>query len=297
MNKMDVKDYRKRYEAELAADAAAADQAVGLAAAANADPTARKRLEIQRAPFSGSTLAESVPALLATLRNQEEPVSVRDAALQALGGAAFLGEHFAPYRVEFLDTMRQLAQSDTTAPELREKVLAVLAAEKDPDIQEILRRGLRDPQSAQVSAAKALQLLSLDDHANIAGLAQEVFQKATDLATKEAALRVLATNANSQDLLANLLGDKTQPRSLRALSATGLHSLNPQRFADIARSIVTDDSDYEDIRATSLGALASAPEHQALRSDPGFLDQVRQLGAQAPLKNLRAAANRLMSKQ
>src|SRR5437868_2490843 len=118
MNKMDVKDYRKRYEAELAAGATAADQAIGsaggLAAVANADP-ATKRREIQRAPFSGSTLGESVPALLATLRNQQEPVSVRDAALQALGAAAFLGEHFAPYRVEFLDTVRQLAQSDTAS--------------------------------------------------------------------------------------------------------------------------------------------------------------------------------------
>lgn len=303
---MDVKEYRKRYEAELAAAATAPEQAIGAAgvraaggpaaAAAAVADTATTRHMAQRSLLSGSTLGESIPALLATLRNQQEPVAVRDAALQALGAAAFLGEDFAPYRAEFLDTMRQLADTEA-APELREKALAVLAAEKDPDVQEMLRRGLRDPQSALVSAAKALQLLSLDDHANIAGLAQDVFQKATDLATKEAALRVLATNANSQDLLANLLGDKTQPRSLRALSATGLHSLNPQRFAAIARSIVVDDSDYEDIRATSLGALASAPEHQALRSDPGFLDQVRQLGAQAPLKNLRAAANRLMTKQ
>jgi hypothetical protein len=299
MNKMDVREYRRRYEAELAAAAAAPEQPVGSAAlsaaAATADAAATRHMA-QRALLSGgegSTLGESVPALLATLRNPREPVAIRDAALQALGAAAFLGERFAPYRVEFLDTLRQLE----TPPELREKALAVLAAEKDPDVQDMLRRGLRDPRSAQVSAAKALQLLSLDDHADIAGLAQEAFQTATDLATKEAALRVLATNANAQDLLANLLGDKSQPRSLRALSATGLHSLNPQRFADIARKIVMDDSDYEDIRATSLGALASAPEHHAVRSHPDFLEQVRQLGAQPQLKNLRAAANRLITNQ
>jgi hypothetical protein len=301
---MDVKEYRRRYEAELAASEAASN-ADGLAeselaatatATANAEPAIRKRVaDIQRAPLSRDTLSTDVPALLAMVRNPQEPVAVREAALQALGAATFLGSHFAPYWVEFLNTMRQLTQLDTPA-ELREKALGVLASEKDHDIQELLRSGLRNPQAAVVPAARALQLLSFDDHANIAGLAQEIFHQTGDLATKEAALRVLAADANSQDLLADLLQDKSQPRSLRALSATGLHSLNPQRFSSIARNIVMDDSDFEDIRATALGALANGPEHQALRSDSQFLEQVRQLGAQAPLPNLRAAAIRLMTR-
>jgi len=287
---MDVKEYRRRYEAELAA--ASPEHPASFAGS----PEAATRHAAQLGLVSGSPPGESIPALLATVRNPKETVLARDAALQALGAATFLGEDFAPYRVEFLDTMRQLAKPDT-ASQLREKAVAVLAAEKDPDIQGMLQRGLRDPQSALVSAGKALQLLTLDYHADVAGLAEEVFHKTDDVATKEAALRVLATNANSQDLLAKVLGDKSQPRALRALSATGLHSVNPQRFAGIARNIFMDGSDYEDIRATTLGALASAPEYQALRSDSTFLDQVRQLGAQTSLKNLRAAANRLMSNQ
>jgi hypothetical protein len=294
---MDVKEYRRQYEAELAAAAGPPLQPLGSAAVRVGAGTVAALTATQMAQhtLSGATLNSSVPALLETVRNQALPVEARDAALQALGAAAFLGEHFAPYQAEFLETMRHLADADT-APAMRERAIAILAGEKDPNVQEMLRRGLRDPQAALVPPAEALQLLSLDDHASIAPLAREVFDNSSDLATKEAALRVLAADPSSQDLLATVLADKTQPRSLRALSATGLHSLNPQRFGRIARDIVTDSSDFEDIRATSLGALAGAPEHQALRDDPGFRDQVKQLSTQAPLANLRAAADRLLSK-
>jgi hypothetical protein len=301
MQTMDVKEYRRQYEAELAAAAEAPAQPIGMAvvragAGAGSVLSLSATQMAQRTLLSGQTLGDSVPALLATLRNQALPVETRDAALQALGAAAFLGEHFAPFRAEFLATMRELAQTESTPSALREKAIGVLAAEKDPNVQEILRRGLRDPRAALVPAAEALHLLSLDDHASIAPLAREVFDGASDLATQEAALRVLASDPGSQDLLARILADKAQPRSLRALSATGLHSLNPQLFGRIARDIITDSSDFEDIRATSLGALASAPEHQALRDDPGFRAQVKELSTQAPLANLRAAADRLLSK-
>jgi len=160
----------------------------------------------------------------------------------------------------------------------------------------VLRRGLQDPESALVPPSKALQLLSYDDHANVSDLALKLFHQTDDLGVKEAALRVLGTDAKSQDLLAQLLQDKSQPASLRTLSATGLHYLNPQRFAGIARTIVMDDNEPEDIRATSLGALASSPDHHVLHDDSNFIDRVRQLGADNSLKDLSVAARRMMAK-
>ena len=88
----------------------------------------------------------------------------------------------------------------------------------------------------------------------------------------------------------------SQPLSLRTLSATGLHFLNPQKFADVARTIVMDHSDSEDIRATSLGALANAPDHHLLHGESDFLDTVRQLGADNTLKDLSMAARRMIAK-
>lgn len=278
---MDVKDYRKAYEAELATEAPS---------------DATSPLTEALGPANHAELSEKIPALLATLRDAAQSIAVRLAALKALSACRFLGEEFAPYRVDFLNTLRQILHGGD--PQLYGRALAILAAEKDSATQDLLRRGLQQPHSATVPAATALHLLGFDDHADIAELAREVFHKAKDdLAAKEAALRVLATDAKSQDLFASLLTDKSQPRSLRALSATGLNVLNPQKFAELAESIVKDHGDFEDIRASALGALVNTPLHQAIRDKSGFLDEVKNLSAQTPLGNLRAAAGRFLAKQ
>jgi hypothetical protein len=290
---MDVKDYRKAYEAELAAAASrGTSNTFGAAVAPN---DAARLTEIQRVPLARDDFGDKIPALIATLRNTAESTVIRLAALRALRAAMFLGDLFAPFRADFLGALRQLAQQGTD-PQLCEGALAVLAAEKDPDAQRQLRRGLQEPQSALVSPATALQLLGFDDHANLAELALDTFQKTADLVTKEAALRILATDAKSQDLFARLLQDKTQPRSLRALSATGLNFLNPQKFADVARNIVMDKDDFEDIRATALGALTNGPLHHIVHDDKVLLDEIKNLSAQSPLDNLRAAAGRFLIK-
>ena len=280
---MDLNDYRKAYEAELAANAATAEADRG------------QRSGAQPGSPSRSDLGERMPQLLATLRDPAQPVAARVAALKAISAVRFLGGPFAPYRVDFLNTLRQLAQPGIDRA-LCESALAILAVEKDPDTQQRLRSGLQAPAAALVSPATALQLLSYDDHANLAKLALDVFHKAGDLGAKEAALRVLATDAKSQDLFAKLLQDKSQPRSLRALSVTGLNYLNPQKFAEVAQQIVKDHGDYEDIRASALGALANTPLHHVIRDNADFLDEIKTLGAQSPLTNLRAAAGRFLAR-
>jgi hypothetical protein len=253
--------------------------------------------DIQRAASARSEFAENIPALIATLRNDLEQSAVRLAALRSLRTAAFLAELFAPYRADFIDALRQLLRPGVD-PQLCKDALAFLAAEKDATAQDQLRRGLQDPHLALVPPAMALHLLGFDDHANIADLARDVFSKAgDDLAAKEAALRVLVNDAKSQALFTQLLTDKTQPKSLRALSAAGLNALNPQKFAEIAQNIVKDPTDFEDIRASALGALVNTPLHQVVRANTGFLDAVKSLSAQSPLADLRAAAGRFLAKQ
>lgn len=272
---MDVKSYRSAYEAELAA-ADASRQA--------AAPDAH-----------GPELPMDLPKLLDQLADATLALEVRVAALVALRAAMFLGEQFAPYRAQFLDICRKLARPEVDDP-LREGATEVLAAEKDPDIQAQLRKDVVDQKSALVGPVKALQLLSLDDHANVVDLARDVFHKTADLGLKEAALRVLAVDPKSEGLFTQLLKDKSQPKSIRALSATGLNILDPQKFVDIAQNIVKDHSDFEDIRASALGALANTPLHHVIRDNHDFLEAVRNINAQAPLKNLRDAAHRFLTK-
>src|SRR6266511_4274560 len=96
---MEVPEYRRRYEAELAK--AAPPKERGRAAA--------RAKAIAAAPLEEESLPEQVAELLATLHNRKEPRTVRMAALQALGALDFLGPRFAPFRADYKQALREIA--------------------------------------------------------------------------------------------------------------------------------------------------------------------------------------------
>ena len=291
---MDVGEYRKRYEAELAKAAPPEPRrrAAKRAKAADeaASPTERVKA-IAAAPLAEDDLAGQVVELLAALRNREEPLSVRTAALQALGALDFLGPRFAPFRADYTQALRDLA----TDPErkLRESALELLAIEKDPYAQELLVRGLRRRKDAVVSEAKAIQLLGYDDHAEIVPLVRRVYRRARG-AAREEALRLLATDPQSEKLFTRLLKDKSEKRSIRRISASGLQSLNPEAFEKTARKIVADESDDDDIRATSLAALAHGREAREKPVDPKLVDTVQKLREKTRSRAMRSSIQRFL---
>ncbi|WP_158810409.1 hypothetical protein [Beijerinckia sp. L45] len=295
---MDVREYRKQYEAELAASAPAQSSfrsAFSTAEHAIASFVGLETPAPVKAPSTEPGLIDDVPKLIESLRNVQAPATDRRASLHALQAARFQGERFAPYRADFLAALRAIVHPDSD-PQLRLDAIEELASEKDFGIQDLLRRGLQDPQSALVPPAKALQFLSLDDHADAADLALETFHNSDDLTTKEAALRVLAIAPKSQDLFEELIKDKSQPRTLRALSATGLNLLNPQRFSAMARDLIFDGSDFDDIRATSIGALTNAPDQTTLRADAPLVDQIKRLEDRSGAGVLQSAASLFLAK-
>jgi hypothetical protein len=297
---MNVTDYRKLYEAQIARRAdLAGDTAIPEVRAretlsvSSGDPEARIRA-IESLPLTATESGSNISLLLATLHNPEEPAAVRAAALHALKAASFLGPRFAPYRAEYLQTLRDIATD--VEPQLREDVLEVLAIEKDAYAQDLLMRGLKEPQSALVPPAKAIQLLGYDVHADFAPVVRDVLRRESDAATKEEALRLLAADPASEGLFADLLKDKLQPTPIRALSATGLQSLNPQSFEKAAREIIADESEDDDLRATCLGALTHIRDYQKTRDDPDFVQQVKKLES-TPSINLRSSAERFIQMQ
>jgi hypothetical protein len=291
---MDPEEYRKRYEAELAEAAPPKQPGRGARRAAAAEeratPAARANA-IAAAPLEEEKLAERVPELLATLRNGEEPLRVRMAALQALAALDFLGARFDPFRAGYKQALRDIATDPK--PELREIALELLAIDKDPYAQELLASGLKRPKEALVPEAKAIQFLGYDDHAEYVPLVRQVYKRAKG-AAREEALRVLATDPQSERLFARLLKDKSETRSVRRLSASGLQSLNPEAFEKTARKIVADEDEDNDIRAASLAALAHGREAREKPADPKLVETVQKLGETTRSKALRASARRFL---
>jgi hypothetical protein len=294
MSAMNIDRYRKQYEKELQ-KAAAPQRSTRPATAARAAPKSRaaaaRANEIRSALVDEENLGPHVEDLLATLRDGKAPVAVRQAALQALGALDFMGPRFAPFRAEYKQALRELATDRRVS--LRESALELLAIEKDPYAQEILVRGLERPAEAMVSDAKAMQFLGYDDHADLAPLARRVFKRATG-AAREEALRMLANDPQSETLLRRVLTDKSENSSIRRLSASGLQSLNPAAFERAARRIVADDSDYDEIRATSLAALAHGREARSKPADAKFVETVQKLSGSTRSKALRSSSTRFL---
>jgi len=225
-------------------------------------------------------LAARVAELLATLLDRKQSVTSRMEALRALAAFDFLGPQFDPFRADYKQALRDVA-TDPSAT-LRDRALELLALDKDPWAQDELVKGLKSPDDAMVSEARAIQFLGYDDHhAEVVPLAREVAKRSTGPAREEA-LRVLGSDPKSEQLFRRLLKDKSEKSSVRQLSASGLQSLNPEVFDREARKIVTDDSDYNEIRATSLAALAHGRPPGSPPPDPKFVEKVQNISTRSP---------------
>lgn len=291
---MDIERYRKRVEAELA-KAAPANQRTRRAARTQVtgEPTSPdvREAALMTAPLPEEDLTDRVAALLSLTLDRRAAVAERTAALQALGALDFLGPRFEPYRADYKQALRQLATDPRLT--LRENALELLAIGKDPYAQELLVKSLENPDEAVVSEARAMQFLAYDDHADLAPLARKVYERSTG-AVREEALRTLATDPSSERLLTRLLKDKSEPSSIRRISASGLHSLNPRAFENAARAIVTDDDDFDEIRATTLAALAHGVEAHQNPVDPKFVEAVQKVAEQTKSTALRSSSRRYL---
>lgn len=291
---MDIAQYRRQYEAEVAKASLPdrRERTAALAPTKGRRPSAAARAKnIAAAPLEENNLGEQVADLLAILRNREESLTVRMAALEALAAFDFLGPRFAPFRADYKHGLRDVATDPR--PELRDRALELLAIDRDPYAQELLVQGLERPQDALVPDAKAIQLLGYDDHAEVVPLVRRVYKRAKG-AAREEALRVLATDPQSERLFVRLLRDKSETRSIRRLSVSGLQSLNPEAFERTARQIIADEDDDNDIRATAVAALAHGREVREKPVDPKLVETVQKVGESTRSRALRSATRRFL---
>lgn len=292
---MNEKQYRKRVEAEVARSARGGNQKERARRTARGGKSnvAARIAEIDAMQIDAKD-GKSIGRLIKTLEDTAEPKGLRLAAFHALKTASFLGPAFAPYRAEYLKALRAIATDHER--EIREEALETLVMEKVDFARRLLSEGLKKPEKALVTAAKAIQLLSYDGHAEIAPLVRKIFAKTADLPAKEAALRFLSSDPASAPLLSRVLKDQSQPPRLRSLSATGLRLASPKVFERTARMIVENRKEDDDVRATCLGALTLIKDFRKTRDDPSFAKAVASLKGPKHSRALRASARRFMSK-
>lgn len=221
------------------------------------------------------TQQENLEKILAVLRDTAEPLEVRLAALQALQAGSFSVIAFEDCRPGYIAALREIASDND--PEIRQRVLGILAREKDRFAQEKLLEGLRDGTKALVPPEKALQLLGYDVHAEYYPLAREVVNNPPNPSAKREALRLLGADPAATPLLERVLRDKAEDPEARQVAAAALQAIDPEKLQQQARDILLDNSEPEEMHAFSLTALVHYGDQATLAGDEALRSRVDQI--------------------
>ena len=232
-------------------------------------------------------------AILGIVRDEAEPIAVRLAALETLQAATFSATNVTSWRGDYIATLRKVA--DDPDPELRQRVLGILAREKDGFAQRKLLEGLQNADEALVPPEKALQLLSYDVHAEAYPVATEILKNPPNTAAKREALRLLAADATAAPLFEKVLRDKEELPEMRQISAAALQALRPERMQAYAREALLDPAEDREMQATSLVALTQFGDATAIGEDEPLKQRITELRSEASTK-VKQTAQRFLDK-
>jgi hypothetical protein len=233
-------------------------------------------------------------SVLQALTDPSASPALRQTALASLQAASFSVVKFAPYRARYLAALRSLSKD--ADPELRQRVLGMLSREGDGATQKLLLAGLTDPSKALLPPEKALQLLSYDVHAAAYAAARKIAHDPPSPEAKREALRLLAADAASAPLFEQVLRDKAETPEIRRLSASALHTLAPEKLQSHARAMLLDESEDEDLKATSLTALTQFGNATAVAQDGALQKRVTTLAGRGSSGELQQGARRFLDK-
>jgi len=237
---------------------------------------------------------DAIDALLDLLREQTQPREVRLAALKVLLTLAFISPLFLSKRPEFLAALRSIVEDADAA--VRQAAIEVLALEKDEYVQRRLNEGLDDPSQALVPPEKAIQLLGQDVHAELYPRLREIVRNPPNPAAREEAVRLLAGDPESRELLVDLMRDKGEGLNIRTLGAAALQSVDPVEFTEQAKQIVLDDAEHEDLRITGLTGLTHFEDRRSLLPDREFIESLERLRSESASEPLNEAVDRYLNR-
>ena len=264
-----------------------------LATASDSQKSVSKRVSaLENLPQSICDDREGFQNVLAVLRDPTQPKQVRDATLRTLQAATFAAGNFDACRPDYLATLRSMVADPD--PDIRKRVLGILAREHDGYTQRKLLDGLKNPDVALVTPEKALQLLGYDIHADAYAVARDIVERPPNQSAKREALRLLAADSGSTPLFEKILRDKNESADFRRLSATALQTLAPQALQGYARDIVMDEDEDDDVKATSLVALTDLGQAENVNDD--LYERVDRLKSGSSSGAVKKSAKRFVSK-
>jgi len=323
---MDVSEYRRQVEAEVkkaagkpsgfrevlkkahppqeaegrafAASTRPADDELATALAVLADPKASEKVFTAALQLISLEIGDHpglFDSLLEFLGNAANPAGQRIAVLNLLQEIGFRMVGFPAKRPEYLATLRSIIEDPDA--QLRRLAIGTLAREKDDYVQRRLVDGLEGRSKPLVPAAKAIQFLAYDVHAEFFPIAKRIVENPPNQGAKVEAVRLLAADPSAKDLLLELLEDRNEKPEVKKAGAIALQSLAPEEFEQQARRIALDNDEDDQLRALSLNALTHFANPAALSEDDELARGVERLNAESTSRHVKQAAAGFIAKR
>ena len=196
---------------------------------------------------------EFLRTLFELASNRSESPELRLGILRILRQLRFSSVLLNENRAQYIETLRPII--DESDPTLRQDALEMLAQEKDEYVQRRLLESLTSGAPLATSMEKTVQLLGYDIHAEHYPVLRRIATEAPGPEARREAVRLLASDPQSADLLKQIFRDRNEDQQVRRASANGYLSLDPQGFEQEAKAVVFDQGEDDDVRAASLSAL------------------------------------------
>jgi hypothetical protein len=191
--------------------------------------------------------------LLVILQDGTEAPAFRFEVLDFIKSSNFLESKFNKYLPMYLNVLRKLTED--SLPEIRDEVMEILAKKKDEYVQRKILEGLNNPDKALVPQERAVQLLGYDLHADQYPLLRKIIQDSKNAQARLEAVRILALDPKSEELLYKLLLNKNELKDIRSFSALAVHKFAPDKFKKFALEAILDSKEYEDLKSLILVSI------------------------------------------
>ncbi|EOR93424.1 hypothetical protein ADIARSV_3503 [Arcticibacter svalbardensis MN12-7] len=199
--------------------------------------------------------------VISILNNEKPPIPLRSAALSVLQTTSFGSIVFPSKRPAYFNVLRKVVVEDN---DLRAPAMEYLAMNNDAFIQKKLIDGLNEPKAAITKPEIAIQLLAYDLHAEHYPVLRKIATNPPNLQSKKEALRNLAADPDSKDLLWRTMQNTKEDPETRHACAVALENLNPGDIQVYAKKMILDPNENEELKAAMLNTLTFSMDAGAL---------------------------------
>jgi HEAT repeat protein len=220
------------------------------------------------------------------LNDRTLPEELRQSALKVLQTNSFSSPIFPSKRAAYLAALRALIDDENK--KLRETAIDYLALNRDEYVQRRLVEGLESPDKQITKPELAVLYLGYDLHADHFPILRKLAMNPPNEQTKREALRNLAADSDSKDLLQKTLADQNEDPEIRHICAVALQNLDPASFRAEANRIIDERSENEELKVSLLNTLLHTPgsDTEKITADLNKL-------MESPRKDTKAGANKL----